>query len=74
MVAADIDPALWEASYRDPRVTTVAAIETPAQRDKREAAARQADTEASIKCDPFVLAAQDIFDAEIVPDSIRRLD
>jgi DNA polymerase-3 subunit gamma/tau len=51
-----------------------AAIETPAQRDKREAAARQADTEASIKGDPFVLAAQDIFDAEIVPDSIRRLD
>ena len=24
---ADIDPALWEASYRDPRVTTVAALE-----------------------------------------------
>ena len=51
-----------------------AATETPAQRDQRIAAARQADTEASIERDPFVLAAQDIFDAEIVPDSIRRLD
>lgn len=48
--------------------------ETPAQREAREKQARQAATEADISNDPLVLAVQDAFDAEIVPDSIRRLD
>jgi DNA polymerase-3 subunit gamma/tau len=48
--------------------------ETPAQRSDRERQERQAVTEAEFGRDPLVLAAQETFDAEIVPDSIRRLD
>ena len=48
--------------------------ETPAQRRAREQQARQQATEADIANDPLVLAMQDTFDAEIVPDSIRRID
>ena len=48
--------------------------ETPARRAAREAEVQQAEAESSINRDPFVLAAQEVFDAEIVPDSIRRLD
>lgn len=48
--------------------------ETPAQRAAREKQALQAATEAEISRDPLVLAAQEAFDAEIIPDSIRRLD
>ena len=50
------------------------ASETPAQRAQSEAQRRQAATEADISRDPLVLAAQEAFDAEIVPDSVRRLD
>jgi hypothetical protein len=49
-------------------------VETPAQRESRAAAAKQAETEADMQQDPFVLAAKEAFDAEIVPDSVRRLD
>ena len=48
--------------------------ETPAQRGAREERARQAATEADLAADPLVLAAQETLDAEIVADSIRRLD
>ncbi len=48
--------------------------ETPAQRQAREQQARQRATEADIAQDPMVLAIQDTFDAEIVPESIRRID
>ena len=48
--------------------------ETPAQREAREQLARQHATEVDIAQDPMVLALQDAFDAEIVPDSIRRID
>jgi len=48
--------------------------ETPAQREAREQRARQDATEADISGDPLVLAMQETFDAEIVPDSIRRTD
>jgi DNA polymerase-3 subunit gamma/tau len=53
---------------------SVADAETPAQRAAREKRARQQQTEADIAGDPLVLAVQEAFDAEIVPDSIRRLD
>ena len=49
-------------------------VETPAQLSQREKAARQAETEAEIGQDPVVVAAKEMFDAEIIPDSIRRLD
>ena len=48
--------------------------ETPAQRQAREQQTRQRQTEADIAGDPLVLAMQETFDAEIVPDSIRRID
>jgi DNA polymerase-3 subunit gamma/tau len=48
--------------------------ETPAQREAREQRARQEATEADISGDPLVLAMQETFDAEIVPDSIRHTD
>jgi len=48
--------------------------ETPAQREARETLARQEATEADISADPLVLAMQETFDAEIVPDSIRRIE
>lgn len=48
--------------------------ETPAQREAREARARQEATEADISADPLVLGMQETFDAEIVPDSIRRIE
>jgi DNA polymerase-3 subunit gamma/tau len=48
--------------------------ETPAQRGAREQRARQAETEADIAGDPLVVAVKETFDAEIVPDSIRRVD
>ncbi len=48
--------------------------ETPAQRAARDAQARQAATEEDIANDPLVLAVKETFDAEIVPDSIRRID
>ena len=48
--------------------------ETPAQRAAREAGARQAATEADMAADPLVTAMQESFDAEIVPDSIRRIE
>jgi DNA polymerase-3 subunit gamma/tau len=50
------------------------ASETPAQRGAREAQARQAATEADIAADPLVRAVQDTFDAQIVADTIRRID
>ena len=48
--------------------------ETLAQREAREQQVRQQATEADIANDPMVLAMQDAFDAEVVPDSIRRID
>jgi DNA polymerase-3 subunit gamma/tau len=48
--------------------------ETPAQHWAREQRARQAETEADIAVDPLVVAVKETFDAEIVPDSIRRID
>jgi DNA polymerase-3 subunit gamma/tau len=51
-----------------------AGVETPAQRSNRERQEQQAATEAEFSRDPLVLAAQETFDAEIIPDSIRRLD
>jgi DNA polymerase-3 subunit gamma/tau len=48
--------------------------ETPAQREARETRARQEATEADISGDPLVVAVQETFDGEIVPDSIRRID
>ena len=48
--------------------------ETPAQRKIREQKAEQAATEEAFSRDALVLAAQDTFDAEIIPDSVRRLD
>ena len=48
--------------------------ETPAQHGAREQRARQAATEADIAGDPLVVAVKETFDAEIVPDSIRRID
>ena len=48
--------------------------ETPARREAREAAARQAETEADIAGDPLVTGLQEAFEAEIVPDSIRRIE
>jgi DNA polymerase-3 subunit gamma/tau len=48
-----------------------AAAETPAQRGAREKQARQAAIEADIARDPLVMAVQENFGAEIVPDSIR---
>ncbi len=48
--------------------------ETPAQREARERRARQQATEADIAGDPLVRAVQETFEAEIVPESIRRID
>ena len=55
-------------------IAATAESETPAQREARERCERQAETEAEIAEDPLVLAMQDQFDAEIIPDSIRRID
>jgi len=48
-----------------------AATETPAQRGAREKQARQVAIEDDVARDPLVLAMQENFGAEIVPDSIR---
>ena len=48
--------------------------ETPAQRQTRERAERQQEAEMDIAQDPLVQALQDTFDAEIVADSIRRIE
>ena len=48
--------------------------ETPAQRNLREQQVEQAAAEDEFSRDPVVLAAQEAFDAEIVPDSVRRID
>jgi DNA polymerase-3 subunit gamma/tau len=48
-----------------------AATETPAQRGAREKQARQVAIEDDVAGDPLVLAMQENFGAEIVPDSIR---
>ena len=48
--------------------------ETPAQREAREKRERHEATAADIAGDPLVLALQDTFDAEIVADSIRRIE
>ena len=40
------------------------------QRDTREQQEKQAQTEADIAQDPLVLAMQETFDAQIVPDAI----
>ena len=48
--------------------------ETLAQRQTRERAERQQQTEADIAQDPLVQAMQVTFDAEIVADSIRRIE
>ena len=42
--------------------------------EAREQKQLQAATEADIAADPLVLAMQETFDAEIVPDSVRRID
>jgi DNA polymerase-3 subunit gamma/tau len=55
----------------EPAVSTE---ETPAQRQAREQAERQRATEADIEQDPVVLAMKETFDAEIVPNSIRRIE
>jgi len=47
--------------------------ETPAQRQERERQELQHATEVDIAEDPLVQAMQETFDAEIVPDSIRRI-
>lgn len=54
-------------------VAEIAGEETPAQRDARDRQARQQAIEAEIAGDPLVLALQEAFDAEIVPDSIRHI-
>ena len=50
------------------------AEETPTRREAREARARQAATEADIAGDPLVTGLQEAFEAQIVPDSIRRIE
>ena len=49
-------------------------VETPARLEAREEKQLQAATEADIAGDPLVLAMQENFDAEIVADSVRRID
>ena len=41
---------------------------------QQAAEAEQAAAEGDFSRDPVVLAAQEAFDAEIVPDSVRRID
>ncbi|MCB1772435.1 MAG: DNA polymerase III subunit gamma/tau [Gammaproteobacteria bacterium] len=48
--------------------------ETPARIEAREEEQLQAAAEADIAVDPLVLAVQENFDAEIVADSVRRID
>jgi DNA polymerase-3 subunit gamma/tau len=50
------------------------AAETPAQREARERRVCQEAVEADVAADPLVLGVQETFDAEIVPDSIRRIE
>jgi DNA polymerase-3 subunit gamma/tau len=50
------------------------ADETPARRAAREQQARLQRTAAQVAADPLVRAAQDAFDAELVPGSIRITD
>ena len=52
----------------------VVETETPAQQGAREQLALQAATEADIAADPLVQSVQQQFDAEIVADSVRRID
>jgi DNA polymerase III subunit gamma/tau len=49
-------------------------VETPAQVAARDRLRRQADAEADIAADPLVRALQERCDAELVADSVRRLD
>jgi len=51
-----------------------AGSETPAQRDTRQRAGRQQEAQRSMAEDPMVLALQDTFDAQLLPDSIRSQD
>jgi DNA polymerase-3 subunit gamma/tau len=50
------------------------AAETPAMRSARNRQARQDQAAADLSADPLVRSAQELFDAEIVPGSIRSTD
>jgi DNA polymerase-3 subunit gamma/tau len=72
-----LQESLSQAMGKDVMLSlTVRAVaeETPARQEAREQQVRQKETEADIAADPLVLAVQDAFDAEIVTDSIRRID
>ena len=57
-------------------VISVAApqAETPAQRQARERAELQRDTEQGLRADPLVKTLQEKFDARLVADSIEPTD
>jgi DNA polymerase-3 subunit gamma/tau len=57
-------------------VISVAAphAETPAQRQARERAELQRDTEQGLRADPMVKTLQEKFDARLIPDSIEPMD
>jgi hypothetical protein len=72
-----LQEALSEAAGRTLMLELAAELteeDTPAQRAARDQRARQEAAEADISGDPLVLAMQETFDAEIVADSIRRID
>ena len=48
--------------------------ETPAQRQARERAELQRDTEQGLRADPLVKTLQEKFDARLVADSIEPTD
>ena len=48
--------------------------ETPAQRQSRERAELQRDTEQGLRADPLVQALQEKFDARLIADSIEPRD
>jgi DNA polymerase-3 subunit gamma/tau len=50
------------------------ASETPAMRAERNRQARQEQAAADLSADPLVRSAQELFDAEIVPGTIRSID
>ena len=50
------------------------AAETPAMRSARNRQARKEQAAADLSADPLVRSAQELFDAEIVPGSIRSTD
>jgi len=63
-----------ECPVRLSLVPETAVQETPARRAANKREQRQSAIEADIASDPVVLGAQEKFDAEIVPDSIRETE